>query len=275
MKTRLHFKSIVLCSIAIFTVGFLTTAYSQVAGISASKAGSYCVGTVPAKDLEFEPSFGFGKSHQKWNSDNKLENSFSSSDSAESYAEFAVRCTYGLTEKLEIGMAAPADVSGVSFGAKFIAFENDKNGIAIISGLNLPLGNRTYNLNSNDPHDISSLAGGFVFSREFSEKLLFDFDLQGQTLLKDAKWNTHYDLFINSDFGYYINDHTQLICGLSYYYNFYKDPKSDNSLLDIHPGISYETGDNFLIVLSSPFGLYGKNETQSYGVNIAFTMTIR
>lgn len=275
MKTKCFFKLKISSCVILLNIVLINAAYSQVTGISASKVGTYCVGTVPTKDLEFEPSFGFGKSNQKWNSFNKLENSFATRDSSETFSEFSIRCTYGLTDKIEIGMSAPSDVSGVSFGAKYIAWQNNICGIAIISGINLPLGNRTYDQSSKDPHDISSFAAGLVFSHKINDKLLLDFDIQGQTLIKNAKDNHHYDLFVNSDLGYYVNEHTQLICGLSYYNNFYQNSKSNNSLFDIHPGISYETGDNFLIVISSPIGLYGKNETQSFGVNIAFTMTIR
>ena len=74
----------------------------------------------------------------------------------------------------------------------------------------------------------------------------------------------HFDLFVNSELSYYVTEHTQLICGLRYYNNFYHNSKSDNSLLNIHPGLAYETGDNFLIVINSPVGLYGKNEIQCY-----------
>lgn len=172
-------------------------------------------------------------------------------------------------------MSAPADVSGVSWAAKYITFQNEKSGLAFIGGVNLPLGNKIYDQTSSDPHEIGSFAGGFCISHKFNDKLLLDFDLQGQRLFNNVNENNHSDLFINSDIGYYIKEHAQLICGVSYFNNFYKNSKSDNSLFNIHPGISYETGENFLIVLSTQIGLYGKNIDQCYGVNIAFTMTIR
>jgi hypothetical protein len=275
MKIKSHLGIGVFGIIVLFVTVFSNPVFSQVKGISASKVGTYCIGTVPKRDLEFKPSFSFGISRQKWNSNYKLENSFATPDSLETYSEYSLRFTYGLTDKIEIGLSAPSDISGVSFGIKYIAMQNDKSGISIISGINSPLGNRFYDLSSKDSNDMVSFAVGFVYSHKINDKLLFDFDIQGQTLMKNAKENHHYDLFINSDLGYYANEHTQLICGLSYYNDFYNDSKLNNSLLDIHPGISYETGENFLIVISSPIGLYGKNEKQNYGINIAFTMTIR
>ena len=268
-------KKIIFSIVLLLLVLIMNTAYSQVAGISASKIGTFCFGTVPAKDLEFEPSFSFGKTSQTWNSESKLQNKFANGDSIETISGLAFRCTYGLTDKLEIGMSAPADVSGVSWAVKYIVYQNEKSGVAAISGVNMPLGNKVYDKTSNDPHNISSFAGGICVSYKFNEKLFLDFDLQGQRLLINVKDNNHFDLFLNSDIGYYIKEHAQLICGLSYFNNFYHDSYSDNSLLNIHPGISYETGENFLIIISSPIGLYGKNIDQSYGINIAFTMTIR
>ena len=105
-------KKIIFSSVLLLLVLIMNAAYSQVAGISASKIGTFCFGTVPAKDLEFEPSFSFGKTSQTWNSESKLQNKFANGDSIETISGLAFRCTYGLTDKLEIGMSAPADVSG-------------------------------------------------------------------------------------------------------------------------------------------------------------------
>lgn len=262
-----------ICLWCLFT--FTNIANAQVGGISASKVGTFCAGTVPARDLEFEPSYSFSKASKQWNEDSKLVRKFSSSDSVEIASELAIRCTYGFSDNLEMGISVPSDVSWASFGAKFKAWSAERSEFSIIAGINLPMGNRVYSKKSDATEDIGALAAGIVFSHQFSDKLLWDIDIQGQTLLRNAGANNHSDLFINTDMGYFAKEHIQLICGIGYYGFFYKNASESISMIDFHPGISYETGENFLIVLSSAIGLYGKNENQWYGINLAFTMTIR
>jgi hypothetical protein len=254
---------------------FTNLTHAQVGGISASKVGTFCAGTVPGKDLEFEPSYSFAKSTKQWDSDNKLVNKFSTTDSAAIASELAIRCTYGFSDKLEIGISVPSDVSWASIGAKFNIWSRDHSGVSFIAGINLPMGNRVYSDKSYSLNDIGSFAGGIVISHQFSEKVLWDIDIQGQKLFRSAGVDNHSDLFINTDIGFYPKEHIQLICGMGYYNLFYRDANKNVFMIDIHPGISYETGENFLIVISSLIGLYGKNEHQWYGVNFAFAMTIR
>ena len=276
MKRKLCFsQKIKFSALVLFLVLLVNTSYSQVSGISASKIGAYCVETVPLKDLEFEPSFNFGRITKIWDSEKKLKTKFSTSDSVETFSGLAFRCTYGLTEKLEIGMSAPADVSGFSIAMKQISFRNDRSGLAIIAGINLELANGVKDQSEKNPYELGSYVAGFCISHKVSNRFHLDFDIQGQRSVNNVRRYSHSDVFVNSDVGFYIKEHAQLICGLSYMNTFYTNSEINNSLFSIHPGISFETGDNFLIVLSSNFGLYGKNTNQCNSINIAFTMTIR
>lgn len=250
-------------------------AHAQVGGLSASKVGTICAGPVPEKDLEFEPSFSFSRAKKQWDANNKPANSFSTSDSVEIASGFAIRCTYGFSEKFEMGISVPADVSESSLGSKYQVWSNDKSAIAAIAGINLPMGNRVYSDKSNSLDDIGSLAGGVCFSHQYIPEFLWDVDIQVQKLLNDAGSNNHSDLFVNTDIGFYPKEQVQLICGLSYFNHFYRNNAMNTFLLDIHPGISYETGENFLIVLGSSFGLLGKNVSQAWDISLAFTTTFR
>jgi hypothetical protein len=256
-------------------VAFTNVINAQVGGISASKVGTFCAGTVPEKDLEFEPSFNLSRATKQWDANYKLVDKFSSPDSAEIGSGFAIRCTYGFTQKFEMGISVPSDVSGASLGAKFKTWSNDNSGFSVIAGINVPTGNRVSSNKSNSLDEIGTFAGGFVFSHKFSEKLLWDIHLQGQKLLRNAGVNNHTDVFISTDCGFYPKEQIQLIGGMGYYTNIFEDSSLNSGMLEIHPGVSYETGENFLIVASSSIGLLGKNETQSWGLNLAFTMTIR
>jgi hypothetical protein len=237
---------------------FTGQTYSQVSGISASKIGTFCAGSVPAKDLEFEPSF-------------ILENAFAAGGSSGLTSGLAFRFTYGVTDEFEIGMSVPADASESGWGVKHRLFYNDNNGLAAIAGVNLLIDDHS----GGNTKDVLSFAGGFCISHEFRNKLLLDIDVQGQMPLDNADTINHYLAFVDTDLGYYINGDTQLILGCSYFSRFGNGSRLNSDLLTINPGLSYESGDNFLMVISSPIGLKGKYGIQNYGINIAFTMTMR
>lgn len=246
---------------------------SQVGGISASKIGTYCVATVPHKDIEFEPALSISKSTRKWNSNSEIERIYSTRDSLDISSELSFRFTYGLTKKLEIGMSVPMDVSVVNWGIKQIILEKKNIGIAVIGGVNSPIHSGTYDKSGINRNNTSSIAIGVVLSYMVNNSLLIDFDIQTQKNVKKTECNNN--MFVNSDIGYYISNHCQIIMGLSYYSSLYYNNKLNSNLLFANPGISYETGDDFLIVVSSPLGLYGKNHKMSFSLNVAFTMIIK
>ena len=91
--------------------------FGQIGGISGSKLRSYCVDVVDHHHIEFEPAFYYGQSRRNWNNDSKLQNSFLTSDSINRYSGVGMRFTYGLFDKLEVGVSIPLDMKTGSFGA--------------------------------------------------------------------------------------------------------------------------------------------------------------
>jgi len=245
---------------------------AQVSGISASKLSAINTETVPVNTFEFEPSFLLGFSSKYWNEDGHYSDSFLGRDSLETISQLNFRFTYGVINNLEVGFSMPGDASSLSVGAKYKIFKTDKNSIAFISGFNTPLGNKIYRIskkvNSISEFD-NSLATGIVYSKEFTQNLSLDLNLEYQVHLNNAK--NYSDFFINTDLGYYI-DKTQLILGI-YYTSISHLKKSKKVTVNL--GTTIERNDDFILVLNFPIDIYGKNTKQFWGFGFAFTYPIK
>jgi len=250
----------------------LNTLTAQVSGISASKLSAINTETIPVNSFEFEPSFLVGFSSKYWNNNSSILDSFPKRDSLETISQLNFRFTYGLIDNLEVGFSIPGDASSLSVGTKFKIFKKNKNSVALITGFNTPLGNKTYRI-SNKVNSINeldnSLAMGIVYSKEFTENLSLDLNLEYQTHLNSSK--NYSDFFINTDLGYYINK-IQLILGL--YYASNSNVQNSNKFT-INIGTTIERNDDFILVLNFPIDVYGKNAKQIYGFGFAFTYPVK
>jgi hypothetical protein len=242
---------------------------AQVGGLSASKLFTLCSETVSKSAIEFEPSFAFSTSRYSWNDSYKMTDNFSNSDSISVSSAMAFRFSYGLTNNIELGVSVYNGVSLASWGLKYKFYKKEKTLFAFIIGVNTVLGNRTYDIynlsNSN------SIATGFILSKKFSEKLSFDADVQYQRCFSD-KIIRHQDIFINTDFGYYIFDGVQLVMGLNYFINdgFFRQ----SSLFILNPGLTIEKAKNFILVFQVPYSIIGRNTEKSVGFALALTILI-
>lgn len=245
---------------------------SQIGGISASKLATLCAGTVPNKGIEFEPAFGFGYSSRYWDNDGNLQNLSASGDSVFVNSGFGFRFSYGAYENLEIGTAFPADMSGISFGAKYkIPFES-KISIAALLGTNIPLGNQFFDTKNRSYDFSTSAVGGIVMTYDFTDNFAIDFDLQYQDFIQKVEGTHNNDMFVNCDIGYYITEGFQVIIGANYQQYNYTD--TEISLLTLNPGVTIERAENFLLVLNFPYDITGKNIEQSAGFGFALTISL-
>jgi len=250
----------------------LNTLTAQVSGISASKLSAINTETVPFNSFEFEPSFLLGFSSKYWDNDSHILNSFPTGDSLETISQLNFRFTYGLIDNLEVGFSIPGDASSLSVGTKFKIFQKNKNSVALITGINTPLGNKIYRI-SNKVNSINefnnSMAMGIVYSTEFTENLSLDLNLEYQTHLNSS--NNYPDFFINTDLGYYINK-IQIILGL--YYESNSNVQNSNKFT-FNIGTTIERNEDFILVLNFPIDVYGKNTKRFYGFGFAFTYPVR
>ncbi len=247
--------------------------YSQVGGISGSKLSAYCVDVVDHHKLEFEPAFFHFKSDSYWDDEGNLQNLSISGDSVRWVTGLGFRITYGLFDVLEIGAAISSDVQTSNWGLRYVLTDNPKYNFALMAGVNIPLGNKTIDKALNLSSTIPSAGGGVVFSAQFSDKLSLDFNGQYFSFLEKPADENKGSLYYNLDVGYYIFSKTlQLIAGVSYQHSVFKD--FETRVMTFFPGITIETGENYILVLSALFDIYGKNTPKNSGIALALTLTI-
>jgi len=262
-------KSLFVLAIVTFSV---QQVFSQVGGISGSKLGAVCVDVVDHKKIEFEPGFFHARSTKYWDNESNLQNIYSSGDSTRAVTGMYFRFTYGLWDRLEIGASISTDMAMSNWGARFVAFQNEKIGVAIIAGANIPFGNGDIHQKTRFSELLTSVGGGGVFSASFTENLSLDIVAQYMSFLKETENDSKGSWYFNADLGYYFFDHQlQLIAGLGYQDAVFEN--FTNQILTVYPGITIETGKNYIIVISAPFDVYGQNALKNAGINFALTLT--
>ena len=246
--------------------------FAQVGGISGSKLGAVCVDVVDHKKIEFEPAFYHARAKKYWNQDGSLENLYQTSDSVRAVTGMNFRFTYGLWDRLEIGASISTDLAVSSWGARFVIFENKKIGVAAIAGANIPFGNGDIDSKTRFSELMTSAGGGGVFSANFTENFSLDFNAQYMFFLKETHNHSRGSWFFNADAGYYFFNHQlQLIAGLGYQDAVFEDFTSQ--IMTVYPGVTIETGKNYIIVISAPFDVFGADALKNAGINFALSLT--
>jgi hypothetical protein len=245
---------------------------AQIGGISGSKISAVCVDVVDNKKVEFEPSISYSTSKYFWDNNRTLKTIYNSTDSVNHITGMNFRVTYGLWDKLEFGGSISTELLVSDLGLRYVIVQNKKIGFAAITGAKIPLGNKPFNNSKKTTQNTTSAGLGFVISVQFNENLSLDFNAQGQTFFKETVEKHKGSYYLNADAGYYLFAHQlQLITGFGYQYSKFEN--FSNSLLTIYPGLTLETGKNYILVLSCPFDIYGKNTNKSLGINLALTLT--
>jgi len=245
---------------------------AQIGGISGSKISAVCVDVVDNKKVEFEPSVSYSTSKYFWDNSGILKNSYHSADSINYFTEMNFRVTYGLWDKLEFGGSISTELLESNLGLRYVIMQNKKFGFTAITGANIPLGNKPIDNSIKTTQNTISAGFGFVMSVQFNDNLSLDFNAQDKSFLKETEEKHKGSYYLNADVGYYLFAHQlQLITGFGYQYSKFEN--FSNNLLTIYPGLTIETGKNYIIVLSCPFDIYGKNTDKSFGINFALTLT--
>jgi len=270
LKTHYTMQYIKYLMLGLYSILF-SVSYAQIGGLSASKLGSFSVGVVPNNKIEFEPSFSHFRSKSYWDNDNNKQSIFSTSDSVRNISAMSFRFTYGLWDKMEIGVSVSPDVSMSSWGLRYIVCQQEKLGIAAITGMNIPLGNQTIDKKLRLADNLLSLGIGGVMTYDFSNNFSADFTAQYQFRLEETSHHDKNAMFFNLDFGYYILNHQlQFASGIAY--RTVQDIQGNHNVFTITPGITVETGEIFIIVLYAPFDIMGKNEVINNGFGFALTL---
>ena len=229
--------------------------FAQVGGLSASKLNTPSAICVSANHIEFEPAFSISK-----NTGNYLQNGDIVRNSYPFENSFGFRFTYGVIDNLEAGFSLPIDVSTVQTGIKYNFFHNPKLFLAGFGGVNFDFSH------SNALHGLDA---GLITTLQHTDKISTDIQIDWHHDFHDHLISNL--LFINTDFGIYIGK-IQYIAGLNYQQNFLCNTQSQQ--LYLTPGVTIEPANNFLMVLSYPFTIFGKNSVKNEYFSFALTITI-
>ncbi|MBI9033424.1 MAG: hypothetical protein JEZ03_03025 [Bacteroidales bacterium] len=254
-------------------LSILSPAFTQIGGISGSKLQSYCVDVVDHHKQEFEPSFSISKTNGYWDNDGVKTDMFPNSNQYLLNTGMQFRFTYGLWDKLEMGVSMASDLQSSDWGMRYIIQQKKNWGVALIAGMKIPLGNRIVDPNSTKIEDVGNFGFGLVGSYTFSDRLSLDVTTQAGLYNKKLIPAHYGNYFFNTDLGYYIfNKQLQLIGGFGYQGMYFEG--EDRQLFTFYPGFTAETGDHFLFVMGVPISLHGKNIENLLGFNFALTITL-
>lgn len=248
--------------------------FAQISGVSASKLTATDGNLVSPKTLEAEPSFSYLYGKKAFDNQGNLYSVSLDNDSAVISKDLFFRFTYGVNKRLEIGTFITADLNSISFGAKYRFVQHKKFLAAALLGVNfsnvLNSGLRKSGFFGRN----IGIATGVALTNNFTSRFSLDISTQYQnTFCNEGSISDDY--FLDSDLGYYVfNGTLQLIGGLSFQYNHFKNGDPDAYRLSLHPGVTIETGKSFIIVFYTPIDIVGKNMGRFTGFSFAFTFTI-
>ena len=252
-------------------------AEAQVAGISASKLNTYNAYTISLHHLEVEPSFSWMSSRSAFDERGNRYFYSANKDSLIYSKELFLRGTYSPFKNFEIGTVITSDLSSVSFGIKYLFFDNKKLAASFIAGGNWSGQYEAKNTGNTLPGPdtrVADYVGGFAITSQFTERLSWDSDIQFQNSIAGGQ-SFLTDYFVDSELGYYVFNHQlQLVGGFGFHYKSFKTTGSNAYSLIFNPGVTIETGKSYIIVLYAPVTLAGKNMAIYNGINLAFTLDI-
>ncbi len=244
---------------------------SQIGGISASKLGTYCSSPVGTNTVEFEPAFSSEFSKKIWDQDGELDEIYSGSEyDYITGSDFGFRLTYGAFQNFEIGLAFPVNFESTDLGIKYEVLKRGDFSLALMAGTNLDLSARSVEKSSNPV--FYSYGEGIVLSNNFTDNFGIDVNAQIVQIPSDDAITNMF--LVNGDLGWYFHENYQFAVGL--YYSSVKIEGADKPAyrLEINPGFTIETGENFLFVLNFPLSLAGRNTFKTTAVQLALTITI-
>jgi len=258
-------------AISLFVILFYGCS-AQIVGLTSAKVNSFTAAPISKHYAELEPSYGTNVSSSFWNNERDLVDN-TGPDDTNIGSGMCIRSAYALSDVIEIAGMVPTTVDAANFSLRYYLGGNDKNGFALITGIRVPMGNKTFNKNQRTLDEAMGIGLGTIYSRAFSETFSLDINLQYYDYLHSTIENHKSDIYLYADIGkYFANGQYQFLNGISYIaQNF----EGDNSnVFSWYPGFSIEVNPNLLYVMNFQLDLWGKNAPKTFGFGLAFTMTI-
>lgn len=250
------------------------TTFAQVSGVSASKLTAIDANLVSAKTLEAEPSFAYLFSKHSFDNTGILCPISLDNDSAIILKDLFFRFTYGVGKNLEIGTFLTANLTSLSFGAKYRFVQHKKFLAVALLGVNFSNESNFGLRKTGFFGKYMGVATGVGLTNIFSPRFSLDISAQYQNTFCYA-CSLSDDYFLDSDLGYYVfNGTLQLTGGFSFQYNHFKTGDPDAYRLSFHPGVTIESGKSFIVVFYMPIDLIGRNVERFAGFSFAFTFVV-
>ena len=251
---------------------FSFVASAQIVGLTSAKVNSFTASPIGKHYAELEPSYGSNISSSTWDGDGNLIDN-QGPDETELGSGMCIRSAYALTDKLEVACMVPTTVDGANFSLKYFLGGDDKNGFGLITGIKVPMGNKTFRKDQRTLDEAMAFGLGTIYSRVFSETFSLDINLQYYDYLHSTIENHKSDLYLYADIGKYFADgQYQFLNGIGYATQSFEVENSN--VFSWYPGFSIEVNPNLLFVMNLQWDLFGKNAPKTFGFGFAATMTI-
>lgn len=248
----------------------IPSATGQIGGVTGTKINALDHSAIDTGAAEFEPNYCIVASSKFWDESGDLQNTYGSSDSVSYESQISFRMAYAISDKWEVGTLLGQDFS--NWSVKYALLSEEKLGLGIQGGINIPYGMTIIDKTSRTPDQISTYIFSTSGSYKFSESLSLDVNLQYQDYFHSSNELSNSDLFLFADVGKYLGSSKVLLMGSISYQISQFDLFTQNKF-SFYPGIAFEMKDNFFLVLNGSFDLTGKNIEKTSGFAMAWTMT--
>ncbi len=244
---------------------------AQIGGVAGTKINAINHKAIETGKAEFEPNYGITWTKSTWDDEGNTLDFFGSPDSILVEGSMSLRMAYALDDRWEVGAFIANEFSNWSF--KYALLTEEKLGVGLQAGLNMPYGIQTIDKNNKSADQLSTYIMGVSGTYEFSESFSVDANLQWQNYFDKAAEAPNSDVFMYVDAGKYLGDSKVLLmASISYQYSNFDI--LDQNKFTFYPGIAFEMKDNFFIVLNGAFDLTGKNIEKTSGFAAAWTITL-
>ena len=261
-----------ICFVVVSLILASLSATSQIVGLTSSKVNSFTASPISKHYAELEPSYGTTISSRGWDTDGNLVDNPGPEDS-ELSSGMCIRTAYALTDALEVACMVPTTVDGANFSLKYFLASDEKNGFAVITGIKVPMGNKTFSKDQRTLDEALAFGLGTIYSRAFSETFSLDINLQYYDYLHSTVENHKSDFYLYADIGKYFADgQYQFLNGIGYAAQSFD--AANSNVFTWYPGFSIEVNPNLLFVMNFQWDLIGTNAPKTFGFGFAATMTI-
>lgn len=240
---------------------------AQIAGIAGVKINAINVVPMPVGSAEFEPSYNFSHTADRWDANGDRVSLYATSDSILIDAALNLRMAYAFTERIEFGCNLGTDFS--NFSIKYALYNKENLGFGIMAGTNLPFGFAEIDKTQRSSGQIPAYGLGLIMSYTIDEVSSVDFNVQIQDYYYEALDLPEADLFVTLDYGRYVKD---VLYVASFIYQESFTMADSVRKLTFSPGVSMEMMSNYAVVLNLNLDLYGRSIERNNGFSLAFTM---